>query len=40
VLILPIGPVFTFQAFISSTTTQIPTSFQGASLYFTTGGKG
>jgi len=38
--VLPVGPAFTFQAFVTSYTTQLPTSFQGASLYLSTGGKG
>jgi len=38
--ILPTGPVFKFQAFVTNLTTTVPTSFQGASLSVTTGGKG
>lgn len=38
--ILPSGPVFRFQAFVTTYTTTIPTTFQGASLYTSTGGKG
>jgi len=38
--VLPVGPVFTFQAFVTNFTTQVPTAFQGASAYVSTGGKG
>jgi len=36
--ILPVGPVYTFQAFVTDLTTTVPTNFRGASLYATTGG--
>lgn len=38
--ILNVGPTYVFQAFVTNYTTTVPTSFQGASLYASTGGKG
>lgn len=38
--VLPMGPSYIFQAFVTNSTATAPTSFQGASLYVGTGGKG
>jgi hypothetical protein len=38
--VLPMGPTYIFQAFVTNSTTTVPTSFQGASPYAGTGGKG
>jgi hypothetical protein len=37
---LPVVSVIKFQGFVANPSTSVPTSFQGASLYLSTGGKG